>query len=74
MSINNAGKLMRASKWAEREFEKDSIPTPKTLKRWVQNGVINGKIIDQSVWIFSNEKMGVASSVAKHVNALIEDW
>lgn len=73
MSINSMGKLMKASKWASREFEKGSVPTPKTLKRWVVNGVINGKIIDQSVWIFSSEKMGVASSISSHVNALIED-
>ncbi len=70
--INNA-KLMKASQWARREFEKGSIPTPKTIKKWVQNGVISGKIIDQSVWVFSNEKMGVSSSVSAHVRALIED-
>ncbi|AMH18657.1 hypothetical protein SJZ84_21420 [Hafnia paralvei] len=66
-------KLMKSSQWASREFEKGSIPTSKTIKRWVQDGVINGRIIDQSVWVFSSERMGVASAVTSHVNALIED-
>lgn len=66
-------KLMKSSQWASREFEKGSIPTSKTIKRWVQNGVVNGRIIDQSVWIFSSERMGVTSSITAHVNALIED-
>jgi hypothetical protein len=69
----NNGKLMKASQWAKREFEQGSIPNPKTIKKWVQNGVINGRIIDQSVWIFSSEKMGVSSSISAHVKALIED-
>ena len=66
-------KLMKSSQWASREFEKGSIPTSNTIKRWVQDGVINGRIIDQSVWVFSSERMGVASAVTSHVNALIED-
>ncbi len=73
MPINSMGKLMKASKWAHREFDKDSIPNPRTIKRWVKDGVVNGRIIDESVWVFSSEKMGVATSISNHVNALIED-
>ena len=64
-------KLMKSSRWAEREFEKGSVPTSKTIKRWVQDGVIQGRIIDQSVWVFASERMGVAAAVTSHVMALI---
>lgn len=66
-------KLMKSSQWASREFEKGSVPTSKTIKRWVEDGVISGRIIDHSVWVFSSECMGVPSAITSHVNALIED-
>ncbi len=42
MSINSMGKLDEGQNGSA--SLKDSIPTPKTLKRWVSNGVINGKL------------------------------
>lgn len=71
--VKQTQKLMKSSQWARREFEEGSIPCHKTVKRWVVNGVIAGKIIDQSVWVYSSEKMGVQSNINAHVNSLIEE-
>ena len=45
-------KLMRASAWAKREFESGSEPDNRTIKKWVRNGVLQGRIVDGSVWSF----------------------
>ncbi|TKI04806.1 hypothetical protein [Martelella alba] len=67
------GKLMKASLWSRREFEEDSIPDLRTIKRWVRDGLLRGKIIDTSVWVYSSEKWGVDSIVSQRVSELIRE-
>lgn len=66
-------KLMKASQWGKREFTKDSIPDNRTIKRWVENGLLTGKIVDGSVFVFESEKWGVDSMVNHAVRQLISE-
>lgn len=66
-------KLMKASQWGKREFTKDSIPDNRTIKRWVENGLLTGKIVDGSVWVCESEKWGVDSKVNHTVRQLISE-
>ncbi|MBQ4864580.1 hypothetical protein J8L98_23130 [Pseudoalteromonas sp. MMG013] len=67
-----SGKLMRASQWAKREFTPGSIPTARTLRQWVENGVVEGRIIDGAAFIFDTEKAGLNSQVSSAVNSLLK--
>ena len=66
-------KLMKASQWGQREFTKDSIPDNRTIKRCVANGLLTGKIVDGSVFVFESEKWGVDSMVNQTVRQLINE-
>lgn len=66
-------KLMKASQWGKREFTKDSIPDNRTIKRWVENGLLTGKIVDGAVFVFESEKWGVDSMVNHAVRQLINE-
>ncbi|WP_272681843.1 hypothetical protein [Providencia sp. PROV129] len=67
----SSGKLMKASAWAKREFEDGSIPDNRTIKRWVETGMLKGKIVDCSVWVNSQERWGVESIISSCVSDLI---
>ena len=66
-------KLMKASTWARREFTADSIPDNRTIKRWIENGVLMGRIVDGSAWVCESERWGVGSVVNQVVSQLIEE-
>lgn len=66
------GKLMRASKWAKREFAPGSVPTARTLRQWIENGVVEGRIIDGAAFIFDTEKAGLDSQVSTAVSKLLK--
>jgi len=66
-------KLMRASAWAKREFETGSQPDNRTIKKWVRNGVLQGRIVDESVWGISTEHWGISSIVSNAVHHLISE-
>ncbi|EGX6617207.1 hypothetical protein JE592_003352 [Salmonella enterica] len=66
-------KLMKASQWGQREFTKDSVPDNRTIKRWIENGIITGKIVDGSIFVFESEKWGVNSLVSQTVRNLISE-
>lgn len=51
-------KLMKASLWARREFEINSIPDNRTIKRWIEIGKLKGKIVDGGAWVASSERWG----------------
>ncbi|ELI8007618.1 hypothetical protein RSF12_001015 [Yersinia enterocolitica] len=68
-----SGKLMKASAWGQREFEKGSVPNNRTIKRWIEIGKLKGKVVDGSVWVNSSEKWGVESAVSSYVNQLIQE-
>lgn len=48
-------KLMKASQWGRREFSDGSIPDNRTIKRWVENGLLMGRIVDGSVFVCETE-------------------
>lgn len=66
-------KLMKASKWSIREFEKGSIPDTRTIKRWIEDGILKGKVVDGYVWVSSSEKWGVSSDISQAVRMLIKE-
>lgn len=66
-------KLMKASQWGRREFTNDSVPDNRTIKRWVENGLLMGRIVDGSVFVFETEKWGVDSMVSQAVRKLINE-
>lgn len=66
-------KLMRASKWVQREFEDGSQPDNRTIRRWVENGKLKGKVVDGVVWVCSSEQWGVSSDVSHAVRQLINE-
>ena len=67
------GKLMKASAWSKREFEAGSQPDNRTIKKWVMNGQLQGRIVDGSVWVLSSESWGVSSVVSSAVHHLIHE-
>ncbi len=66
-----SGKLMRAMQWAKREFSSDSVPNRATVKKWVERGVIQGRIIDGAVYVFDTERAGLKSEVSAAVKELL---
>lgn len=71
MEKETMAKLMKASLWSKREFTKDSIPDNRTIKRWVENGLLMGRIVDGSVFVYETEKWGIDSIVNQAVRQLI---
>ena len=66
-----ADKLMKVSAWSAREFSPESIPDPRTVKSWIENGVIRGRIIDSKAYVFESVRYGVEEQVSTAVDALI---
>lgn len=66
-------KLMKASQWGRREFSNGSIPDNRTIKRWVENGLLMGRIVDGSVFVCETEKWGIDSMVSQAVRKLINE-
>ncbi len=66
-------KLMKASAWGKREFEPGSIPQNRTIRRWIENGLLMGRIVDGSILVYSSEKWGVDSIVNDKVRRLIQE-
>ena len=67
-----SGKLMKASAWAKREFESGSIPDNRTIKKWVESGILRGRVVDSSVWVYSSERWGIESIISSCVDELIK--
>lgn len=51
-------KLMKASQWGRREFTDDSVPDNRTIKRWVENGLLMGAYRRRICFCLRNRKMG----------------
>ncbi|WHP32806.1 hypothetical protein QMG90_07860 [Trabulsiella odontotermitis] len=66
-------KLMKASQWGKREFESGSIPDNRTIKRWVENGLLRGRVVDGAVWVCASEQWGVDSMISETVRRLIQE-
>lgn len=64
-------KLQRARKWAEINFTKDSVPDSKTLRSWLENGLLRGEIINGNTFIYEGEMIGVPPHVADTLNECI---
>lgn len=63
---------MKASAWAKREFESGSIPDNRTIKKWVESGILRGRVVDSSVWVYSSERWGIESIISSCVDELIK--
>lgn len=66
-------KLMKASLWCKREFDEGSQPDNRTVKKWINNGLIKGRIIDGAAYVFSSERWGVPTEISNHVLQLISE-
>lgn len=44
-------RLIRSGTWVKQTFEEGYRPTPKTVRKWVESGVLPGKIIDDVVYV-----------------------
>lgn len=44
-------KLMKASMWGKREFVSGSVPDNRTIKRWIEDGLLRGRIVDGMIWV-----------------------
>ncbi|EGT5208666.1 hypothetical protein ACM912_000504 [Cronobacter sakazakii] len=66
-------KLMKASAWGKREFVPGSVPDNRTIKRWVENGLLRGRIVDGMVWVCASEHWGVDSMISENVRRLIQE-
>ncbi|HEE9631261.1 hypothetical protein AB4P17_09790 [Escherichia coli] len=66
-------KLMKASQWSRREFTHDSIPDNRTIRRWIENGLLAGRVVDGSIFVYDSEKWGVSSVVNSAVLQLIRE-
>lgn len=66
-------KLMKASLWGKREFEPGSVPDNRTIKRWIENGKLQGRIVDGTILVSSSEKWDVDSMVSERVRQLIQE-
>jgi len=64
---------MKASAWGKREFVTGSVPDNRTIKRWVENGLLRGRIVDGMVWVCSGEQWGVDSMISENVRRLIQE-
>ncbi|RLV58615.1 hypothetical protein D5018_16475 [Parashewanella curva] len=64
-------KLMRASLWVQREFSKGSAPSHVTIRKWIQNGVIAGRMINGCAYVFDDQCAGIDSQVTKIVDDLM---
>lgn len=66
-------KLMKASQWGKREFVSGSVPDNRTIKRWVENGLLKGRVVDGMVWVCSSEQWGVDSVISERVRTLMQE-
>ncbi len=64
-------KLMKGAQWAKREFIPGSVPCPQTIQKWVERGVVNGRIIDGTAYVFVDQKAGLDSGIQHAVNDLL---
>ncbi len=49
------GKLVKASEWAKRAFSEASRPDPKTIRKWILDGVVPGVCIVKTVYVYEEE-------------------
>lgn len=71
--MREMAKLMKASLWGRREFSAESIPDNRTIRRWIENGLLAGRVVDGSVFVYDSEKWGVASVINSTVLQLMRE-
>lgn len=47
-------KLMTISRYIEQTFEEGSRPDPRTVKRWIEHGIIKGCKIGRDYFVYPN--------------------
>ncbi len=62
-------KLMKATKWIDREFSKGSEPSLVTVRKWIQTGVISGRMINGGTYVFDDQSAGLDG----HVDKIVQD-
>ncbi|MCG9736496.1 hypothetical protein L1D51_21330 [Pseudoalteromonas shioyasakiensis] len=56
-TITNGGRLMKGQLWASMFFTECSRPSNKTLRSWINGGVIEGEFVGNNaeVYVYSNQ-------------------
>lgn len=44
-------KLQKASIWVQEHFAEDSRPCLRTIRKWIETGVLVGRIIDNRIYV-----------------------
>lgn len=53
-------KLERPRTWAARFFAESSLPARATLRKWVDQGMIEGEWIDGECWVYDDQRPPVS--------------
>lgn len=67
------GQVNESERLGKREFVPGSVPDNRTIKRWVENGLLRGRIVDGMVWVCASEHWGVDSMISENVRRLIQE-
>lgn len=56
-TFKNGGRLMKGQQWANMFFTECSRPSNKTLRSWINGGVIEGEFVgtNAEVYVYSNQ-------------------
>ncbi|WP_140919736.1 hypothetical protein [Limnobaculum xujianqingii] len=66
-------KLMKASQWKTRGFSSGSEPDNRTIKKWIENGTLAGRVINGTSYVYESEKYGVSSQISSIVAELVRE-
>ncbi|MCF2827114.1 MULTISPECIES: hypothetical protein [unclassified Pseudoalteromonas] len=64
-------KLMKVRDWLSREFVEGSAPSLETIRRLMDNGEIQGRIVGKKMYVFEDQRFGVSQNVSNAVDKLI---
>ena len=59
--------LVRVSDWVSANFALGSGPTEATVRRWIRNGTLAGRIIGSAYYVESDAAKGTGNALADKV-------
>ena len=65
-------KMMKASLWVRREFTEGSYPDMRSVKKWIQDGVIAGRVVGKHAWVEECQRFGTSHRVSSVADCLVK--